>query len=135
MSDADSIFMKTDLPPVSEDFPGIDVAAGVSRWRTHKKFALMLRLFRQEYGNYGERIAAASPGDARKLLHRLRGAAQMAGLNRLSVCADALEAQFGVQSSSIPSRNSIAVNTHLAALQAEMQVVRTSIDRLVSTEG
>jgi hypothetical protein len=51
------------------------------------------------------------------------------------VCADALEAQFGVQSDAIPSRNSIAVNTHLAALQAEMQVVRTSIDRLVSTEG
>lgn len=109
----------------SGEFSGIDVQAGVTRWRTRKKFAQMLRLFLQEYEGYGERIAAAAPAEARRLAHRLKGAAAMLGIDQLSKFADAVDVQLG---------NAPAADEQVAALQAEMRVVRASIDRFVSGE-
>jgi PAS domain S-box-containing protein len=88
--DADPASVQPDLTGAA-DLPGLAVGRGLSIWKDAAVYRRYLRRFVREYADAARRIIAATPDEARRLAHKLKGVAGNLGLTEVAARAGELE--------------------------------------------
>ncbi|WPL16965.1 Sensory/regulatory protein RpfC [Thiorhodovibrio winogradskyi] len=108
-------------PAMTADLPGLAVDRALAIWKDAEVYRRYLRKFAAEQADVAERIAAAAPREARRLAHKLKGAAVTLGLDAVAAAAAALDQLHATDATT----EQIAVAG--AALQVALETALASI--------
>ncbi|WP_201066804.1 MULTISPECIES: PAS domain-containing protein [Thiorhodovibrio] len=118
-----SVPAPADVGASDANFPGLTLERALGIWKDAAVYRRYLRKFSQEYRDAVTRIRAATPEQARRVAHKLKGAAGNLGLDEVARCAARLE-QLGATADATEQQTTAitdlqnALDTALASIAA-----------------